>query len=246
VEAQVRESLAFLRSRYHARSFILYFQAFSNTNAPVEELRRIYDHGLSLAPFCGLNVATRPDCLDAEKADLLASYRGRGLEVWIELGLQSSDDLTLRRIDRGHSAEDFLRAYGILRERGLKVAIHLIFGLPGEGAAEILSTVDFVARLRPDGVKIHNLHIPRGTVLAQELQKGELTAPTAPRHLEYTIAALERLPPETVVMRLTCDTPEPRLAAPRRFWAKGLFLKRLEQEMEARGARQGRLHGVPA
>jgi uncharacterized protein len=246
VEAQVRESLAFLRSRYHARSFILYFQAFSNTNAPVDELKRIYDHGLSLAPFCGLNVATRPDCLDRGKADLLASYRGRGLEVWVELGLQSSDDLTLRRIDRGHTAEDFLRAYRLLKDAVLKVAIHLIFGLPGEDTEEIMRTVEFVAGLRPDGVKIHNLHIPRDTVLAQELQKGELTAPDAPRHLEYTIAALERLPPETVVMRLTCDTPEPRLASPRRFWPKGVFIHRLQEEMEARGARQGRLHGVHA
>ena len=223
LESQVEEALAFLRSRYGAEAFILYFQAFSNTNAPVNELRRIYDSGLALAPFRGLNVATRPDCLDGEKADLLASYRDRGLEVWTEMGLQSADDLTLRRINRGHTAEDFLRAYRLLKARNLKVAVHLIFGLPGEGFPEILQTVDFVARLDPDGVKIHNLHIPKGTVLAEELEKGELTAPSAPRHLEYTIAAIERLPPRTVVMRITCDTPAQRLAAPRNFWAKGVF-----------------------
>ena len=240
MERQVGESLAFLRSRYRATAFILYFQAFSNTNAPVGELRRIYDHGLSLAPFCGLNVATRPDCLDEEKADLLASYRSQDRDVWVELGLQSADDLTLRRIDRGHTAEDFLHAYRLLKDRSLKVAIHLIFGLPGEDFAGIVRTVEFVAGLLPDGVKIHNLHIPRGTVLAQELAKGELTAPAAPRHLEYVIAAIERLPPETVVMRLTCDTPEPRLAAPRHFWPKGAFLARLEEEMRARGRAPGK------
>ena len=241
VEAQVGESIAFLRSRYRAEAFILFFQAFSNTNAPVSQLKQIYDHGLSLAPFRGLNVATRPDCLDAEKADLLASYTTRGLEVWAELGLQTSDDLTLRRVARGHTAEDFLRAYRLLKDRGVKVAVHLIFGLPGEGMAEITRTVEFVARLGTDGVKIHNLHIPRGTVLAQELEKGELTAPTAPRHLEYTIAAIERLSPDTVIMRLTCDTPEERLAAPRHFWAKSAFLERLAATMRDRGTHQGRL-----
>ncbi len=146
---------------------------------PPQVLRRVYDAGLALAPFKGLNVATRPDCLDAEKADLLASYHDRGLDVWIELGLQSAHDDTLRRIGRGHTAADFLSAYRLLVDRRLKVAIHLIFGLPGEGREEIAETAHWVARLRPDGVKIHNLHIPKATVLARELLKGEITAPSA-------------------------------------------------------------------
>ena len=245
VEKQVREAMAFLRSRYGAEAFILFFQAFSNTNAPVATLREVYDRGLALAPFRGLNVATRPDCLDAEKADLLASYRDRGLEVWAELGLQTSDELTLRRVERGHTAADFLRAFRLLRERGVKVAVHLIFGLPGEDMAEILRTAEFLAGIHPDGVKIHNLHVPRGTVVAEELAKGELTAPGAPRHLEYVIAALERLPPNTVIMRLTCDTPEERLAAPRHFWPKEVFLERLAETMRGRGARQGRWYRAP-
>ena len=241
LKSQVEKALAFLRARYGAEAFILYFQAFSNTNAPADELRRIYDSGLALAPFRGLNVATRPDCLDGEKADLLASYKDRGLEVWTEMGLQTADDRTLRRIGRGHTAEEFLRAYRLLKARDVKVAVHLIFGLPGEGVTEMLQTVDFVARLDPDGVKIHNLHIPKGTALAEELDKGELTAPSAPRHLEYTIAAIERLPPRTVVMRITCDTPAQKLAAPRNFWSKGTFTARLAAAMRTRGASQGRL-----
>jgi radical SAM protein (TIGR01212 family) len=188
-----------------------------------------------------LVVSTRPDCVDEGKADLLASYRSRGLDVWVELGLQSSNDLTLSRINRGHTVADFTKAYGLLRRKGIKIAVHLIFGLPGEGAREADASSRFLAALDPDGVKIHNLHIPRGTVLAEELAKGELTAPTAPRHLEYTIAAIERLPPDTVIMRLTCDTPEERLAAPRQFWPKGAFLDRLADAMRDRGAHQGRL-----
>jgi hypothetical protein len=233
--------MSFLRGRYDAAAFILYFQAFSNTNAEVGALRRIYDSGLEMAPFRGLNVATRPDCVDDEKAALLASYKERGLEVWVELGLQSACEATLRRIERGHSQEDFLRAYRLLKERGLKVAVHLIFGLPGEGFDLIMKTIDTVARLDPDGVKIHNLHIPAGTILATELAKGELTAPSPQRHLEYVIAAIERLPAHTVIMRLTCDTPPEKLLAPRDFWPKGTFTARVAAEMRARGARQGRL-----
>jgi len=241
LEQQVREGIAFYRRTHGDGEFILYFQAYSNTNAPVDTLRRIYDDGLALHPFRGLNVATRPDCLDEQKADLLASYRERDLEVWAELGLQSAEDATLARIGRGHTAADFEKAFAILRSRKIRIAVHLIFGLPGEGRAEILRTMGVLARLRPDGVKIHNLHVPNGTIMAREYEKGELQVPSGRQHLEYVIAAIERLPPETVVMRLTCDTPVERLAAPRDFWPKSRFLSTLEREMKARGARQGRL-----
>ena len=241
LERQVKEAISFYRRTHGEGEYILYFQAYSNTNAPVEALRRVYDTGLALARFCGLNVATRPDCLDEEKADLLASYREKGLEVWVELGLQTASDATLERIGRGHTAADFERAFELLRRRRLKIAVHLIFGLPGEGLAEILRTMSLLARLRADGVKIHNLHVPVGTLLAAEHRKGEIAVPSPRRHLEYVIAAIEHLPPETVIMRLTCDTPAERLAAPRDFWPKEVFLSELEREMRARGSRQGRL-----
>ena len=246
IERQVGESISFYRRTHGDCGFILYFQAYSNTNAPVETLRRIYDEGLALATFRGLNVATRPDCLDEEKADLLASYEQRGLEVWVELGLQSANDATLRRIGRGHTAADFERAFTMLRQRHLKIAVHLIFGLPGEGLPEIVQTMRVLALLRPDGVKIHNLHVPAGTLLAAEYLKGEFVAPSAPRHIEYAVAAIERLPPWTVIMRLTCDTPAEKLAAPRGFWPKERFLSGLEKEMSKRGLRQGRLYPEPA
>jgi radical SAM protein (TIGR01212 family) len=246
LERQVRESISFYRRTHGDGGYILYFQAYSNTNAPVETLRRIYDAGLALAPFLGLNVATRPDCIDEEKADLLASYELRGLEVWVELGLQSAHDATLRRIGRGHSAADFVRAFEMLRRRHLKIAVHLIFGLPGEGRAEIVQTIRALALLRPDGVKIHNLHVPAGTLLAREYQKGEFVVSSPQRHIEYTIAAIERLPPGTVIMRLTCDTPAERLAAPRGFWRKEQFLSKLEKQMIVRGSWQGRLYGTSA
>ena len=243
LEAQVRKGIDFLRKRYGAEAFILFFQARSNTNAPVEALRRVYDAGLSLASFRGLSVATRPDCVDQARADLLASYAGRGLEVWCELGLQSAHASTLQRIHRGHTMEDFRRAFALLRERSVKVAVHLIFGLPGEGQAEIRETVEAVAALAPDGVKIHNLHVPRGTSVARELEAGELIVPSPETHLQWVMDAIERLPPSTVIMRVVCDTPKESLAAPRRFWEKQAFVAALEAAMRAGGRRQGRLAG---
>jgi radical SAM protein (TIGR01212 family) len=241
VRRQIEGASRFLRRRYGAESFLLYFQAFTNTYAPVGELKRLYDAALELAPFRELIVSTRPDCIDAAKAQLLASYRERGLEVWVELGLQSACDATLERINRGHTVARFLEAYRLLRESGVKLAAHLIFGLPGEGLEEILRTVRFLAGLEPDGVKIHNLHIPAASPLAAEYLAGELAAPCAPRHLEYVVRALELLPPATVILRLTCDTPAGRLSAPLGFWPKARFYQALRERMSREGTRQGRL-----
>jgi len=241
IRLQVEGGLAFLRSRYHARIFLLYFQAFSGTYAPLETLRRTYDFALTLAPFRELVVSTRPDCIDPEKADLLASYRSDRREVWVELGLQSAFDETLERINRGHTFDDFAAALRLLRDRKVKLAVHLIFGLPDEGMQAVLETTRRVAALRPEGIKIHNLHIPRGTAMLEEYGLGEITVPSSRRHLEYVIRALELLPPDTVIMRVTCDTPKERLVLPRRFWDKGRFYRELRGEMRRRGTHQGRL-----
>jgi len=240
VRRQVGQAIPFLRRRYGAEHFLLYFQAFSGTHAPVAELARIYDAGLACGTFRELVVATRPDCVDVAKAELLGSYRQRGLEVWVELGLQSAGDATLRRIRRGHSVADFRQAFALLRAHAVKLAVHLIFGLPGEGLEEILDTVRFVAALEPEGVKIHNLHVPVGSPLATELRAGELAVPCASRHLDYVVRALELLPPRTLVMRLTCDTPRERLAAPLGFPPKAAFLRAVRGELARRGTWQGR------
>jgi radical SAM protein (TIGR01212 family) len=241
IRRQVEHGTAFLRQRYGAQVFLLYLQAFSNTHAPTAELEAVYDFALSCGEFRELIVSTRPDCVDRERAALLAGYRRRGLEVWVELGLQSAHDGTLARVRRGHTVADFTRAFGLLREAGVKLAVHLIFGLPGEGLEQILETVRLVAALEPEGVKIHNLHVPRDCPLAGELRAGELAVPCAARHLEYVVRALELLPPSTLILRLTCDTPGDRLAAPRAFPPKAAFYRRVRAALAARGSRQGRL-----
>lgn len=243
IRDQIERGLRFLRSRYDARLFLLYFQAFSGTHAAPQILRGIYDYALTLAPFRELIVSTRPDCIDSEKADLLAGYRKPDREVWVELGLQSAHDETLQRIDRGHTFADFTAAYAVLRDRGLKLTVHLIFGLPGENRDDIFETVKRVASLEPDGVKIHNLHIPVNTTILKEYRLGEITVPSSRRHLEYVVRALELLPPSTVIMRVNCDTPSDRRVLPRRFWDKQRLYARLREEMTRRRTFQGRLYG---
>ncbi|MBN1798281.1 MAG: TIGR01212 family radical SAM protein [Spirochaetales bacterium] len=236
---QITGALSFLRQRYQAQGFILYFQAFSNTFAPARKLRSIYDYGLSLAAFKELIVSTRPDCVDADIAALLASYKNQKRDVWVELGLQSAHNSTLNRINRGHTVEDFLTAYKLLRHYDLKIAVHLIFGLPGETETEITETIKLVASLKPAGIKIHNLHIPYNSMLFNQYLCGEITVPGSERHLEYVIKALGLLPPSTVIMRLTCDTPSSRLAAPKNFMVKQQFYALLKSEMLKRNLYQG-------
>jgi hypothetical protein len=239
---QILGGMSFLRKRYKAAYFLLYFQAYSNTFAPPEELKKMYDYGLSLGNFRELIVSTRPDCVDPVKSRILAGFIRPDRDVWVELGLQSANEETLHRVRRGHGRDEFETAFRLLKSMDVKVAVHLIFGLPGENWADIRSTVEYVGGLKPEGVKIHNLHIPRNAPILREFTSGEFILPGGGRHLSYVIQALELLPKETVIMRITCDTPSDRLAFPRRFPDKGRFLFALRAEMESRGTWQGRFY----
>lgn len=242
IKEQIENSIKFLKRRYNPEYLLLYFQAFSNTFAPVSELREIYDYSLSLAKFKELIVSTRPDCISRANIELLSSYKNKGIDVWVELGLQTSNNNSLNRINRGHSSTDFISAFKLLKDNDIKTTVHLIFGLPGEGHDEIMESVDFLVKLKPEGVKIHNLHVPIGTEMFYEYLMGELAVPSGLRHLDYTIEAIEKFPADTIIHRLTCDTPSHRLGAPRTFFKKGSFYSLLTQEMELRGSRQGRLY----
>lgn len=240
IKKQIETGVEFLRRRYGARGFILYFQAGTNTYAPADELRRVYDFALAQGDFRGMAVSTRPDCLSPEALDLLGAYRSTGLELEVELGLQSASDRLLESVNRGHGQRSFIAAWDALRERDIPVIIHLILGLPGETRRDLEETAAFTAGLRPFGVKLHNLHIPRNSRMFQDFLRGEIAVPSAPRHLESLIFLLERLPADTVILRLSSDTPGGP-AAPRRFWDKSEIYRTLAGEMARRGTWQGRL-----
>lgn len=244
LEEQIRGSVGFLRQRYDARRFLLYFQAFSGTYAAPDRLREIYDRGLACAEFVGLVVSTRPDCVDEPRADLLAGYASRDLDVWVELGLQSAQDRTLRSIDRGHEYASFERAFQLLRERGISVAVHLIAGLPGEGAEQFLSSVRRVARLAPDGVKFHNLVLVEGTELWRRFSAGAVAPFGLERYVHYVASAITLLPASTVILRLGFDPPPglrsiPSRRTTERFGGKRLLYDAVEAQLRARATRQG-------
>jgi len=229
LKEQIHKSIAPLEKRYHARKYILYFQAYSSTWGRVEDLKKIYDTGLALGHFVELVVSTRTDCIDEEIASLLASYKNDHFDVWVELGLQSSHDESLKRMNRGHNRGCFEKAYHLLRKYNIKIAVHMIFGLPGEDRRHIQESIHYLASLKPEGVKFHNLHIPTGSVLYREYEAGELSFPDSYRHVLYVADALERLPPETIVMRMTTDTPRLRHRRPGIFLELTIYIVRMNQ-----------------
>jgi len=239
IKNQIERNLNVLKSRYDAEVFMLYFQAYSSTWAPVEELKELYDYSLSLGNFKELIVSTRPDCLSDEVCRLLASYMNDQFEVWVELGLQSSCDKTLEKINRGHTRDDFEAAFQMLRKYGLKIVVHLIFGLPGEDHPMMMESVKYAASLRPEGIKFHNLHIPDKTEMFDELIAGEMAIPSSPGHVRYLADAIERIHEDTVVMRLTTDTPQKRHLIPGYMLDKTIIYNRVREELLKRGTSQG-------
>jgi uncharacterized protein len=238
VAAQLEHGKEIMVRKYKAREFLAYFQPFSNTYAPVERLRALYDEALGVAGVVGLAVGTRPDCLPEETLDLLAEYHRRTY-FWLELGLQSRHDATLSWLRRGHDYAAFLHAYAGAKARGLRVCVHVILGLPGEGREQMLETAAEMARLRVDGIKIHLLHVLRGTPLGELYEGGAFSVLEQQAYVELAADFLERLHPQTLIHRLTGDGPRDLLLAPLWSLNKWEVLNAIEAELARRGTAQG-------
>lgn len=238
VAAQLEAGKEIMQRKYKAQQFIAYFQPFSNTYAPMATLRRLYDEALAVDGIVGLAIGTRPDCLADDVLDLLADY-ARRTDLWLEIGVQSSHDSTLRHLRRGHDYPCFLDAVERGQRRGLQLCAHLILGLPGEGRAEILATTKEMARLKLDGIKLHLLHILSGTKLGDAYQRGEIPILEQDAYVALACDVLEHLHPATVIQRLTGDGPRDRLLAPLWSLKKWEVLNAIDAELERRGTRQG-------
>jgi len=239
IAAQARSAAAFLSRRYKAKKFIPYFQSFCNTYAPLETLKPLYDAAVSLPGAVGLSVATRPDCLCPEVLELLSSYTDRFM-VWLELGMQTADDGTLKLINRGHTHEEFLKGYYLAGNYPLLICLHVIIGLPGENSAHVHSTAREVARLGPAGIKIHSLYIHRGTALEQWFRQGRFEPMQQETFVGLACDFLELIPSKTVVQRLTGDPRAAELVAPRWALRKQETLQLIEKELIKRNSRQGK------
>jgi len=238
ISRQVEEGIHRLNRRYGAKKFIAYFQSFTNTYAPREHLRALYQEALAFPQVVGLSVGTRPDCLGDEILDLLADINRERL-VWLELGLQSAHDATLARINRGHDVACFTQAVEQAAARGLEVAPHVILGLPGEGPEEMAATAAYLSALPIQGVKIHLLYVIQGSALARLFQAGQYQCLTEAEFVGRVADFIELLPPRVVIHRLTGDPHPEEFLAPHWCLDKSRVLKLIREEFARRGSRQG-------
>jgi len=243
IAEQVRQGKTWMRKRYKARKFIAYFQSFSNTYAPVEQLARMYQEALDQDDVVGLFIGTRPDCVDDAVLDLLQRLNERTL-VWMEYGLQSASNITLERINRGHDFATFADTVTRTRARGIAVCAHIILGLPGEDQPMILKTTQALANLGVDGVKLHLLYVVSETALSRMYAKERYRCLTQDQYVQWVVAVLERLPDTVVIQRLTGDPHPDELVAPQWALQKAGTRRKIEQALVRRQTWQGRLQQV--
>ncbi len=246
VTEQLASAKAYIRKRFGAEKFIAYFQAFTNTFAPVERLDALWSEALAVPDVVGLSIGTRPDCAPEAVLDLAAGFARRSF-FWMEYGLQSAHDRTLALIRRGHDAAAFADAVRRTRARGIPVCAHVILGLPGETTADMIATADFLAKLDVDGVKLHLLYVVRGSRMEELYRSGRYECLTEADYVDTASAFLSRLPPRTVIQRLTGDPHPAELVAP--LWAlksRNRVLAAIRARMDELGLSQGSALHSPA
>lgn len=219
--------------------FIPYFQAGTNTYAPLPRLKALFEEALSLENVCGLSVSTRPDCISVETADYLEEISHRTY-LTVELGLQTVHDKTAALINRCHTYADFLKGFEMLRSRGINVCVHLINGLPFESREMMLETVRRVSELPVHSIKLHLLHIIRGTRLAEMYERGEFPVMELDEYVSLICDQLEIIPPDVIIERLTGDGARDKLIAPLWSLKKFCVLNEIDKEMRRRDSCQGK------
>lgn len=226
-----------LKNRFKAEKFMSYFQAFSNTYKPIGELEKIYRASLTHPDIVGLSIGTRPDCIDEDKLKLISSFTP-DYYTWIEYGLQSVHDKTLLKINRGHDYKCFLEAYEKTKKAGINICLHVILNL-FETYDEMMETAKTIAKLEPEGVKIHMLCALEGTKLAELYQKGEIDFMSEDEYVNTVCDFLEYLSPSTTIHRLAGNGLRTELIAPRWIGKKLDTLNRIDKEFERRNSWQG-------
>ena len=244
VKEQIAIQKEALRDRKPARKYIAYFQAYTNTYAPVDYLERIFTEAIEDPEVVILSIATRPDCLPEDVLDLLARLNQQK-PVWVELGLQTMHEESAQIIHRGYDLACFERAVSGLRSREMDVIVHTILGLPGEGRKEVLQTIDYLNHMDIQGIKLQLLHILKGTQLGQiylEQKEGQefISPMTMEAYIDLVIDCVEHLSPEITIHRLTGDGPKELLLAPMWSTRKRTVLNEIHKELKKRDAWQGK------
>jgi len=232
---QIKEKM---HTKWQKAVYIPYFQAGSNTYASVDTLRNLYETALSLPNVVGLSIATRPDCIDEEIADLLKEISEKTY-LTVELGLQSIHDETAKLTNRCHSYSDFLTGYELLAKRNINICVHIINGLPNETHDMMIETIKEVAKLNPHSVKIHLLHIIKGTRLCEEFLQNKFSELSFEEYVSTVCDQIELLPPEVIIQRVTGDGDKNTLVAPLWSLKKFCVMNEIDKEFVRRNSFQG-------
>ncbi len=221
-----------------ADGFIAYFQNFTNTDAPVIVLKERYDAALIDDRIVALAIGTRPDCITEENADLLMTYKSK-YDVWVELGLQTSNDNTAILINRGYDHNAFEQAVEILSRRNIPIVVHIIVGLPGESFHDIKNTVNYINKFNLWGIKIHSIYVMHGTVLEQMYLEGEFYPLSLKEYVDSVAYILSHISPDMIVHRITGDCPAGMLVAPEWNSNKNKIIDEINRTMKDNGLSQG-------
>ncbi len=235
---QIQDGIEYLKYKYKAKAFIVYFQPYTNTYAPVEKLEKLYTEALSNPEVVGLAIGTRPDCIDEEKLDLLESLSKKYLII-VEYGMQSMYEKSLKYIKRGHDYQTFIDAVYNTHSRGIAVGAHIIVGLPTETREESLSMADEINHHPIKFIKIHQLQIIKNTLLAKIYEKQPFKVFDYNEYLDFVVEFIERLSPEIVIQRLFATAPEDILIAPKWNRSKNQILNDINKRLEEKNACQG-------
>lgn len=239
IHQQMRAAIEGFNRGLYTPKYIAYFQAFTNTYASVEALKKLYDTAVEFNDVVGLMIGTRPDCLPDDVLDLIASYQKSNFELWLEIGMQSMHDKSLQYLNRGHTHTQTVDAIKRAAQRGIPVCVHVIMGIPGESWNDMMATACEISRLPIRGVKIHHLHVIKGTALEVLYNKGEVQLLTFKQYISYVCDFIERLRGDIIIHRLLGDQPRDMLIAPAWGLHKGTVLKAIEDELLRRGTYQG-------
>jgi len=240
VAEQLKQRIQYLKTNKGAQKFIAYFQAFTNTYAHPEVLKRTYDNVLGFEEIVGISIGTRPDAIDRDKLEIISSYKKR-YDVWIEYGAQSTHDRTLAGINRGHKFCDFVDAVGVTKEFGISICAHIIVGLPGESRNDIIDTAKKLSSLKINGVKIHLLHILKGSKYEQLYREGKIKVMGQGEYSEAVCDFLEHLSRDIIIQRLTGQGAKQYHAAPDWAHDKTATIRQIEETLKTRKSFQGKL-----
>ncbi len=239
ITEQIVEQKQFMSKKWKSTTYIAYFQNYTNTYDTVDNLRKKFYQALSCENIKGIAIATRPDCVNDEIADLLEELNQKTF-LWVELGLQSIYNKTAQFIRRGYSLEQFDKAVEILKKKNIKTVVHLIMGLPDESTSQMLNSVKYISNLNIWGVKIHMLHIIKNTDLAKYYEKNPYKILSQEEYVELICDSLELLHKDIVIHRLTGDGKKSDLIEPKWTLHKLKVLSDIDKTLKIRESYQGK------